>query len=102
MKLKQSTIPISISSNLLSQISAVSKKTHLTKAETMRQAIRFGLPEVEQRLSAEPAWLEQKLLEAAREPSSPMTGDDWKKLRAETRLRIEQKNANRKKTQSTR
>ena len=61
--------------DLLKAIKRAAKKTGLSQADTMRQAIKFGLPQVRQRLSSE-----EDFAEIAAESWGPAPQVIWDKL----------------------
>jgi Ribbon-helix-helix protein, copG family len=63
----QVTYPLGLSKDLLDEVKRAAKETGLSTADVMRQAIKFGVPKVRRRMSAE-----EDFAEAA--------ADTWEKL----------------------
>jgi Ribbon-helix-helix protein, copG family len=59
--------PLTLPDDLLDQVRRIAKETKLSMADVMRQAIRFGAPQVRKRLSVE-------------EDMSEVAADTWDKL----------------------
>lgn len=59
--------PLTLPPELLKQIRRIAKATNLSMADVMRQAIRFGAPQVARRLSNE-------------DELTPLIADTWDKL----------------------
>jgi hypothetical protein len=47
------TYPLALTDDLLEDVKRTAKETGLSQADAMRQALKFGLPQVRQRLSKE-------------------------------------------------
>jgi hypothetical protein len=68
--------PIAFPDDLLAEIKRTAKETHLSMAEAVRQAVRFGLPRLRQGLSHE-------------EDFAEAMADTWEKLGPASRVNYE-------------
>ena len=72
------TYPLPVPDDLLKAVKRAAKKTGLSQAATMRQAIKLGLPKVQQGLSAEEDFAEAGA--ETWEKLGPPPGIVWDKL----------------------
>jgi hypothetical protein len=52
------TIPLAMPADLLDEVNRTADDTHLSQADVMRQALKFGLPQVREALAAKPSILD--------------------------------------------
>lgn len=73
--MSQITYPLGLPKELLKQVKDAAKETGLSTADVMRQAIKFGVPMVRQRMSVE-------------EDFSEAAADTWEKLGPPPKVRF--------------
>ena len=73
--MSKTTYPLALPKDMISEVRRTAKETGLSMADAMRQAIKFGLPQVRRRLATE-----EDFAEIAAESWGPAPGIIWDKL----------------------